>query len=404
MQFSYKATNKSGEKIEGVLEGESTSLVAKALREQGLIPLTVSEGKKKKTLAKMSFSLGGVKLSEKIIFTKNLAGMLEAGLPLARALNVLQKQTKNKMFQKVIDGLLKEIDKGGTLSGGMERYPSVYSTLFVSMVRAGEESGSLPGSLREVGLHLEKSFELNRKIKGAMTYPAVIVGAIVLVGVLMMIYVVPTLTKTFTELGIDLPLSTRIIIFISDTLREHIALIILGVALLGSGLVYMFKKSVKAQHFKDKAVLHIPVIGTIVKEVNTARTARTLSSLLSSGVSMTKAIEITHEVLQNSKYKTVLDKAETAVEKGVSLSEIFKAETKLYPVMMGEMMEVGEETGKFSTMLMDIAKFYEAEVDNKTKNLSTIIEPVLMIFIGGAVGFFAISMLTPMYSILDTIQ
>ncbi len=401
-QFTYKATNRAGEKLEGVLEAETQQLAGKALREQGLIPITVSGGKAKRKL-NVSFSFGNIKLSEKIVFTKNMAGMLEAGLALSRALQVIQKQTKNPAFKKIIDSLIAEIDKGGTFSGGMEKHPKAFSTLFVSMVRAGEESGSLPSSLREVGMVLEKTFELNRKVKGAMMYPSVIVGAIALVGILMMIYVVPTLTKTFTELGIDLPLSTRIIIFMSDTIKNYIAFIILGFGLFVVGTITLFKKSAKARRAKDRAVLMIPVVGTIVKEVNTARTARTLASLLTSGVSMTKAIEITLAVIQNSRYKAVLQKARDSVEKGVALSVIFKAETKLYPVMMGEMMEVGEETGKFSTMLMDIAKYYESEVDNKTKNLSTIIEPVLMVFIGGAVGFFAISMLTPMYSILDTI-
>lgn len=403
MQFTYKATNHNGDKLTGVIEAETQQLAVKLLREQEMIPITITTGEKKKA-SKIQFSFGKIKLSEKIIFTKNLAGMLEAGLPLARALQVLVKQSKNPMFKKVINELVLEIDKGSTLSSGMERYPKIFSTLFVSMVRAGEESGSMPSSLREVGMNLEKAFELNRKVKGAMMYPSVILGAIVLVGVLMMIYVVPTLTKTFTELGVDLPMSTKIIIFISDTLKHYIAFIVIGVSSIVFGSIYMFKRSVRAQHFKDNAVLAIPVIGTIVREVNTARTARTMSSLLVAGVSMTKAIEITHEVLQNFRYKNVLTNALTSVEKGIAVSQVFKAETKLYPIMMGEMMEVGEETGKFSSMLLDIAKFYEAEVDNKTKNLSTIIEPVLMIFIGGAVGFFAISMLTPMYSLLDTIS
>lgn len=403
MQFTYKATNHNGDKLTGVIEAETQQLAVKLLREQEMIPITITTGEKKKA-SKIQFSFGKIKLSEKIIFTKNLAGMLEAGLPLARALQVLIKQSKNPMFKKVINELVLEIDKGSTLSSGMERYPKIFSTLFVSMVRAGEESGSMPSSLREVGMNLEKAFELNRKVKGAMMYPSVILGAIVLVGVLMMIYVVPTLTKTFTELGVDLPMSTKIIIFISDTLKHYIAFIVIGISSIVFGSIYMFKRSVRAQHFKDNAVLAIPVIGTIVREVNTARTARTMSSLLVAGVSMTKAIEITHEVLQNFRYKNVLTNALTSVEKGIAVSQVFKAETKLYPIMMGEMMEVGEETGKFSSMLLDIAKFYEAEVDNKTKNLSTIIEPVLMIFIGGAVGFFAISMLTPMYSLLDTIS
>lgn len=404
MQFSYKATTKNGETVEGIKEADSMFAAAKALREEGLAPLVVKEKHGAKNIAISGLSLGKVKLSEKILFTKNLAGMLEAGLPLARALQVLEKQTKNKKMRSVLEDLMKEIDRGGTLSSGMDRHPEVFSTLFISMMRAGEESGSLPKSLREVGEHLTKTFELNRKIKGAMTYPAIIVGAIVLVGVLMMIYVVPTLTATFTELGIELPTSTRVIIFISELLKNHILLILLIVFAIGFGGMTLVKKSQKINDFFDRAILSFPVIGGIVREVNTARTARTISSLLSAGVSVTKAIEITRDVLQNVKYKRVLDIASADVQKGVPLSAVFKRETKLYPVMVGEMMEVGEETGKFSDMLLDIAVFYETEVDNKTKNLSTIIEPVLMIFIGGAVGFFAVSMITPMYSILDTIQ
>lgn len=298
-QFTYKATNRAGEKLEGVLEAETQQLAGKAFvsKDSSLSPLVVAGQKRK---LNVSFSFGNIKLSEKIVFTKNMAGMLEAGLALSRALQVIQKQTKNPAFKKIIDSLIAEIDKGGTFSGGMEKHPKAFSTLFVSMVRAGEEVVHSHHHSCEVGMVLEKTFELNRKVKGAMMYPSVIVGAIALVGILMMIYVVPTLTKTFTELGIDLPLSTRIIIFMSDTIKNYIAFIILGFGLFVVGTITLFKKSAKARRAKDRAVLMIPVVGTIVKEVNTARTARTLASLLTSGVSMTKAIEITLAVIQNS--------------------------------------------------------------------------------------------------------
>lgn len=405
MQFYYKGKTKEGNPTEGIKESPDKFSLARDLKASGILVTEIRENKKGGSFGNISINvsfLDKIKLQDKIIFTRNLSGMLSAGLALSRALQILEKQSKSRKFKTVINSLVSEINQGGNLSSGMAKHGDVFSTLFVSMVRAGEESGSLSQSLKEVGLNLEKSYELRKKIKGAMTYPSIIVGAIVLVGVLMMIYVVPTLTKTFVELGIDLPLATRAIIFISNTLKNHILLISLGFGLFVFGMSVLFKNKKFVRYF-DGFIIKLPVIGTIVKEVNSARTARTLSSLLISGVSVSKSIEITRDVLQNSRYKETMDLAIKRIEKGEPLSSVFKENTKLYPVMVGEMMEVGEETGKFSDMLLDIAKFYEEEVDNKTKNLSTIIEPVLMVLIGGAVGFFALSMISPMYSILDTI-
>ncbi len=329
--------------------------------------------------------------------------MLRAGLPLSRALEVLNKQTTNEYFKTIIQTLLETIDKGGTFSEGLAKYPTVFSALFVSMVKAGEESGGMPNALSEIGLNLEKSYALNRKIKSAMMYPMIILCAIFLIGILMFIYVVPTLTKTFTELNVELPMSTRIVVGLSDLISNHILLLMLGIAVLVGMIIFAFKMP-KTKRGIDYVSIKIPVVGTLLKEVNAARTARTLSSLLTSGVSIGRAITITKEVLQNHFYKQVLTEVEHAIEQGEPMSGVFKAHVNLYPVMVGEMMEVGEETGKLSSMLLDIATFYEGEVDAKTKDLSTIIEPVLMIFIGGAVGFFAVSMLSPMYSIMDNIK
>lgn len=403
MKFHYKGKNKDGTSTEGTKESPDKFSLAKELREQGVVVTELKEIKQKGSFSMKSISFfEKISISEKILFTRNLSGMITAGLSLARALQVLEKQTKNKKLKTVLTALSAEINQGGNLSSGMAKFPDVFSTLFVSMVKAGEESGSLSASLKEVGVNLEKTYELRKKVKGAMTYPSIIVGAIVVIGVLMMIYVVPTLTKTFGELGIDLPPTTRFIIFMSESLKNHILIIIVLFVAMVVGLKFLLKTK-KFRDIFDSFVLKLPVIGQIVKEINSARTARTLSSLLMAGVSVTKSLDISKDVIQNGKYKAVLEKAVKDVEKGVALSSVFKERVDLYPVMVGEMMEVGEETGKFTDMLVDIAKFYEEEVDNKTKNLSTIIEPVLMVFIGGAVGFFALSMITPMYSILDTI-
>jgi type IV pilus assembly protein PilC len=403
MKFKYKSQNKNGEISEGIAESSDKFALARDLRNKGILPISIYEVKENK-LSSLNISLfSDVSLSEKIMFTNNLSGMLNAGLSLTRALYVLEKQSTNNFFKNIIHGLVDDIDKGNTLSEGMKKYPKVFSGLFVSMTHAGEESGSLPKTLSEIGVSLKKAYDLNKKIKSAMMYPTIIFCAIILIGTLMMIFVVPTLTKTFKDLGSDLPSSTKFVIWISDSISHHVFIFLfLLIGVFGSFI--MFARLKFTQKYYDFLILKLPVVGTLVKEMNSARTSRTLSSLLSSGVDMSKSLAITEEVLQNVHYKKLIHNAAISIEKGLSLSESFKDGSGLYPVMVGEMIEVGEETGKLSVMLLDIANFYENEVDNKTKDLSTIIEPVLMVLIGGAVGFFAVSMISPMYSVMNNIK
>jgi len=403
MKFKYKIQNKNNEMVEGVIESPDKFTLAREFREKGGTPIFIEEFKKNTSIFSMKIKfLNRVSLAERIMFTNNLSGMLTAGLSLSRALSILEKQSTNSTLGDVLRGLEDDISKGNTLSEGMRRFPKIFSGIFIPMVHAGEESGSLPKTLTEVGLSLKKSYDLNKKIKGAMTYPTIIVIAMSIIAVFMMIYVVPTLTKTFADMGSELPASTKAIIWISDSISQHIFLFLSIIIILIVGIIFLFKIKLVRRYF-DRAILYIPVIGKIVKEVNTARTARTLSSLLLSGVNISNSLSITEEVLQNVHYKELIHKSISSIEKGMVLSASFKENTFLYPVMMGEMIEVGEETGNLSKMLLDIANFYETEVDNKTKDLSTIIEPVLMLFIGAAVGIFAISMIKPMYSVMNDI-
>ncbi|MEI7688808.1 MAG: type II secretion system F family protein [Candidatus Nomurabacteria bacterium] len=404
MKFKFKEQNKEGKLVEGLAESLDKFSLAREIRERGGTPLSIKELGVKETGFSMDIKIfNRVSLSEKIMFTNNLSGMLSAGLSLTRALSVLEKQTTNKYFKSILKSLIDGIDKGDTLSTGMKKFPKVFSGVFISMVHSGEESGGLPNTLKEIGVTLKKTYDLNKKIKGAMIYPSVIIIAIFAIGVLMMIYVVPTLTKTFVDIGVPLPASTQFIIFISDTLSQHFPIFVLFIGALIAIGILISKFSITRRYF-DLIILKLPILGTLIKEMNTARTARTLSSLLSSGVDLSKALSITEEVLQNVHYKELIHNSINSIEKGIVLSISFKEHTDLYPIMVGEMIEVGEETGKLSQMLIDIAAFYENEIDNKTKNLSTIIEPVLMIFIGVAVGFFAIAMIKPMYSVMDNIK
>ncbi len=400
MKFAYEAIKNDGTKENGIIESPDKFSLSKQLRSEGKTLLNLKIVGEKKPL---TFSFGsGVGLSEKIMFTKNLSGMLSAGLALARAISILERQTKNIIFKDVLSKIVNDISGGSTFSSSMEKFPKIFSTLFISMVRAGEESGGMVGALNEIGQSLEKTYSLNKKIKGALMYPSIIISAIFIIGILMFIFVVPTLTKTFKDVGAELPSSTKVVIWISDTLSNHLLLVVLFIIISGFG-IYFFGKSSFTKKYADKIILKLPIIGNIAREANSARTARTLASLLIAGVPVTRALDITKEVLQNSLYKKLIEDAKVAVEKGEPLSGIFKANENLYPVMFGEMVEVGEETGKLSQMLIDVALFYEGEVESKTKDLSTIIEPILMIFIGVAVGFFAVSMLSPMYSLMDNI-
>jgi type IV pilus assembly protein PilC len=408
MKFKYKIINSKGEKSEGVKESPDKFTLAREFKQSGDTPISIQEAGEGSGGSGLHMNINikifnGVSLANKIMFTNNLSGMLSAGLSLSRALQVLAKQSVKGSLHDIIQSLVDDIDKGNTLSSAMAKFPKVFSGIFVSMVHSGEESGSLPKTLNEVGLNLKKSYDLNKKVKGALMYPSIIVAAIFLIGVLMMIYVVPTLTATFKELGADLPFSTRSVIWLSDALSQHTLLFLLVVGIV-SGAGFLFARLPSTQKYFDFLIIRVPVMGGIIREMNAARTTRTLSSLLLSGVDMSHALAITEEVLQNVYYKKVIHDAVTAIEKGIPLSTGFKENTKLYPVMVGEMIEVGEETGKLSDMLLDVATFYENEVDNKTKDLSTIIEPVLMVFIGAAVGFFAISMITPIYSVMDNIK
>jgi len=406
MIFSYKAKLKNGEIIKGNIESNDRFSAARELKGQNLIPLMIS---KKKVFFVDNFSdfldkfILKVSNQEKIILTKNLSGMLKAGLSISRSLSVLEKQAKNKGLRKTLNSIKEEIDKGNSFSAGLEKFPNTFSGLFISMTRAGEESGNLSGVLKEISLNLEKSHTLTKKIKGALLYPSVIFVTMLLIGILMFAFVVPTLAKTFKNVGATLPASTRFIIFLGDFFSNNLGLTLLGLVVLVLGIIYLLKAKFMSRPV-DFLVLHIPMVNKMAKEINTARTARTVSSLLMSGVPIVRAIEITKDVVQNIYYKKILDEAKSAVQKGEPFSEAFKDHPHLYPVMMSEMMQVGEETGKLSDMLLEIALFYENEVENRTKNLSTIIEPVLMIMIGGAVGFFALSMISPIYSVMDKIK
>jgi len=402
--FKYKALTPKGQTIEDRVEASDRFAIYKKIKEEGntVVFVTEESTSKSKLVTSLESLFSKVNTQEKIIFARNLGAMIEAGLSMTRALSVMEKQTKNKKLKSVLGTILDNVSKGKSLADSLKDFKDIFPPLFISMVKAGEESGNLANSLKIVALQMDKSHALVKKIRGALIYPAVIVSLMIVIGVLMMIYMVPTLTETFQGLGVDLPLSTRIIINISEFLRHNILITLISVIALVAAL-FVFVKTKTGINFFHKFVLKLPIVGNITKEVNSARTARTLSSLLSAGVDIVAALTVTEEVIQNIYFKKIINKAQISVEKGDPISGVFIANEKLYPIFVGEMMNVGEETGRMAEMLLNVATYYEDEVDQKTKDMSTIIEPVLMILIGIAVGIFAISMLAPTYSLVEQI-
>lgn len=401
--YKYKYIKNGEEKEETRDFSDKGALYAAIRLEHGSILSAEEVGSRGYSASFFSFKKK-IKPQEQITFAKNMSVMIDAGLSISRALAVLQKQSKNKNLISILESIGTAVSSGETFSKALEAHPDTFSRLFISMVKAGEESGKLAGSLKIIADQLEKSYLLSKKIKGAMIYPSVIIVVMVVIGIVLMVYMVPTLTETFKGLNIDLPLPTRVIIAISDFLRTNILLTFGSLLALAFGFTAGLRTK-KGQNTLDTFILHLPMIKTMAKEINAARTARTLSSLISSGVDIVSALGITRDVLQNHYFKNLLADAAKQVEVGEPLSlSLANSNQGLYPVFVGEMLSVGEETGKMTEMLDNIATYYESEVDQKTKDLSTIIEPFLMVLIGVAVGVFAIAMMLPTYSLVDAIQ
>ncbi len=404
-KFIFKARKANGEIYSSEKEAVDRYDLYHMLRESGSEVISVKEKKTSKlfnTNINIPFLTGRVKPIEKINVARNLASMLEAGLPLSRALSVIIRETRNTTLKKILEDIDQEVTSGQTFAKALTKFPKVFPSLFVSMVHAGEQGGTMAQALKTVASSMESSYNLEKRIRGAMMYPAVIVGVMILVGILMFIFVVPSLMKTFTDLNVALPITTQILLIISNAIRDQGLLVLLILIFVGAGLRYWSRKD-SGKSVLHALVLKIPIIGTLVQEVNTARTARTLSSLTKSGVGVVESLTITSSVIQNVHFREVLTKAREAISKGELMSRIFAANTKIYPVFLSEMLSVGEETGKVSDMLADVARYYEDDVEQKTKDMSTIIEPFLIVFIGGAVAFFAISMISPMYSLVNVI-
>jgi len=403
--FTYTGEDSEGKEVTNTVSADDRFGVYAVARSQGH---TVSKIKESTgfslgellNIDRINYLLSRVKSDELVMVTRNLGSMLTAGLTVSRALSVIERQSTNPRLKGVVKRLVERINQGDQFYESLKEFPEVFDDLYVAMIKAGEESGNLADALQTLAIQMERSSTLAKKIKGAMIYPSIVIIVMVVIGILMMIYVMPEITVVFKGMDKELPVTTRFLIATSDFLVEYTLLAVGGMIASVVGFIYLLHTK-WGKIASSWIVVRLPVIGNLAKETNSARTARTLSSLLNSGVDVIQSIEITEEVLQNVFYKKILKEAALRVEKGTALSETFIERKDLYPILVGEMILVGEETGQIAGMLGELAIFYETEVERKTKDLSTIIEPLLMVVIGGGVGFFALALIAPIYSLSD---
>lgn len=405
--FTFTAKSIDGQTKSGSQEAKNKEELAMTLRSQGFFLTSVQDKADRKKLdfsallAKLSF-FNRVSLVDKIMFTRNLAVMIGAGLALNRALNVLKLQTTSKKLQTAVGQISDEIQAGKPFSECLSRHPGIFPDLYVNMVKIGETAGNLEEVLNNLADQMKKDHDIVSRVKGALTYPGVILGVMLIVGYLMMTIVVPKLSAVFLELGADLPMSTRLLIWLSNVLKNYWYAAV-GGAIGGGYLLRVFLKTSFGKQEFDGLVLKIPVIKNLSRQLNSARFCRTLSTLIDSGVPIVKALEILSHTLRNHFFSESLKNAAEEIQKGKTLFNALEKYQGLYPPLVTQMIAVGEETGSLTKVLVKLADFYEDEVNNMTKNLSTIIEPVLMVIIGAAVGFFALSMITPMYNVMNNI-
>ena len=406
--FSYNAKNYRGETTTGELEAASVMAVAEQLRKDGYV-LTFAEEAVKTAKPKLAFLqksfdfLQRVSISDKMIFSRNLAVLIGAGVSLNRAIDILAKETEGTLFKKILLTVAERVRGGKSFSESLEEFPDAFEEIYTNMVRAGETGGNLESTLRLLAVHYEKEHELRSKVSGAMVYPAVVIAVMIIVGALMMTFVIPNLTRIFIELNVPLPFTTRMIIFVANFMEQY------ALAVLGAVIAFVFFLRAFAKREAGKKVFHAlflkaPILSGVVKKVNSARMSRILSALIDSGVPIVKSLEISTHTLSNYYFQQSLVRAGESVQKGTSLSKALAEFPNLYPGLVTQMISVGEESGKLSDILVKVADFYEEEVSNLTKNLASIIEPALMVVIGAAVGFFAVSMIQPLYGIVSQVQ
>ena len=398
--FEYKVKDKQGKIVQDIIESTSRKDAAISLRDQGYQVLTV-----RKTMPTQSFLDKTRRIStvEQAIFCRYLSTMMKAGLPLAESIEIMAKESTNRKMGRILRDLQFSLQRGQKLSTVFSRYPEIYDSVFLTLTRAGEESGTLEQSFDYLAKQLMSSYELSQKVKGALLYPAVILSAMMGVGVIMITFVLPRISSVFLRLNIKLPLATRLLLTVSQFMGNNFPWIIGSALLLLSALVVIirFSRTRKAlARFSSK----FPVLSRLFDQLDLARFSRTLSTLLKSGVPIVESIRVSVELLTQTKFVKLGKTFEESIQKGQSLSDAIAQGEGIFPGLMTQSIRAGEKTGSLEVVLEELAQFYEQEVEHTLKGLTSILEPVLMLVIGVAVGAMVISIIAPIYSIIGNLQ
>lgn len=403
MKFVYTAT-KDGRTINGSVEATNRETALSTLAQQNIHPLTIHSRSSKKSFLD-NLTAGRVKQKDIVVFTRQLSTMISAGVSLTRSLNTLQNQADNKQFKTVIGSVAKEVEGGSTLADAFAKHPNVFSEVYVSMVEAGEAGGILDEILKRLATQVEKDASIRKKIKSAMAYPVVIFSITIVAFFGIMIFIIPKIGDILKDLGGEdakLPIYTEIMLGVSDFLQGNAILILVAVAVA----VFMARRYIKTPKGKYKfhaLLLRLPVIKVVVLKIAIARFARTFASLMSSGVSVLDALEVTGGAIGNKVIQAELTEASKAVKNGKQLSEPLAASPH-FPPIVAQMLAVGEETGQIDTILIKVADFYEEEVDATIDAISSLIEPLMIIVLGSMVGVIAASVMGPIASLSKNVD
>ncbi|MFA5287428.1 MAG: type II secretion system F family protein [Candidatus Omnitrophota bacterium] len=396
-KYNYTVKDKDGYTLNGSLDANSESEAAEALHKKELIVILVEEAKEK--IAKSNLNSKGkkIKLDDLVIFTRQLATMIDSGIPLVHALNILSEQVENPDLRGVVVVVRKDIEAGMSFCDALAKHPKVFSELFINMARAGESSGMLDDILDRLATYLEKSAALSRKIGSSLVYPAVVVSMAFIITAVLLLKVVPTFKGIFDTLGGQLPLPTRVLIFISDLFRQYF----LFLAILLAGAIFLFKKYISTEkgHYNfDKAKLKVPVLGELFRKLSVAKFSRTFSTLVKSGVSVLSALDIVSKTSGNKVVEEAVLSCSKAVRDGEPIAQPL-LKSGVFPPMVCRMISVGEQTGQLEKMLTKIADFYDEQVDSATSALTSMIEPLVIAFLGIVVGGIVISLFLPIFKI-----
>ena len=399
--YTWKGKTRQGTVTTGVMDAANEEAVMTVLRGQMLRPISV-KAKAKDISEYIGFLKPRITTKDLVIFTRQFATMIDAGLPLVQCLKILGDQQENPTFKKVIEEVRSDVEQGSTFADALFKHPKPFDALFCNLVAAGEVGGILDTILNRLAVYLEKADALARKVKGAMVYPTTVMVVAIGVVVLLLVKVIPTFEKMFADFGGELPGPTKVVVVISHFMQEWIGVFLVGITLVGMAFFQARRRSYKFRRATDAIFLKIPIFGSLIRKVAVARFTRTLGTMIASGVPILDGLDIVAKTAGNVVIEEALNDVRAAIAEGRTIAEPL-AESKVFPGMVVQMIAVGEETGAMETMLSKIADFYDDEVDAAVDALTAMLEPIMMVGLGGTVGAMLIAMYLPIFKIAETI-